>query len=204
MWLIAGLGNPGHEYARTRHNVGFMVLEELARRWNALPWKERFLGLSAHALVQGKEVLLLQPHTYMNRSGESIQRAMAQFKISRGELLVIHDEIDLPLGTIRIKVGGGANGHNGLRSIIALCGGADFVRIRLGIGRPPSGSVEAWVLGKFQESELAHLHNMLDLAAQAAESVLLEGPEKAQNRFNGLKRVALRPEEAFSSAKTHK
>lgn len=184
MWLVVGLGNPGSKYAKNRHNVGFMVAEILARRWGAPAAKEKFSGLYTRAAVKGEDVVLLQPQTYMNLSGESVQKAMAFFKIPLDRVLVVHDELDLAFEEVRIKVGGGTAGHNGLKSIVQHGGSPNFVRVRIGIGRPPRGTVESWVLGDFDTMESARLPDVLQAAALASEVVLLEGPSKAQLTFH--------------------
>ncbi len=184
MWLVVGLGNPGAKYAKNRHNVGFMVAEVLARRWGAPAAKEKFSGLYTRASVRGEDVVLLQPQTYMNLSGESVQRAMAFFKVPLSNVVVLHDELDLAFEDVRVKVGGGTAGHNGLKSIVQHAGSPDFVRVRIGIGRPPRGTVESWVLGDFDATQSALLPDVLQAAALASEVVLTEGPAKAQLTFN--------------------
>jgi len=186
MWLVVGLGNPGAQYARNRHNVGFRALELVSGRWGAgsSPWKEKFSGLWTKASFAGEEVVLLAPQTYMNLSGESVQKAMAFFKVPLGNVLVMHDELDLPWKDVRIKLGGGHAGNNGIRSIVQHCG-ADFVRVRIGIGKPPRGTTESWVLGDFDAMESAELPDVLSAAALAAEEVLQVGVPKAMNRVHG-------------------
>ena len=139
MHLVAGLGNPGPKYAGNRHNVGFMVVDELARRWGAPSFRSKCKGELTKVAVGGQDVVLLKPMTYMNRSGESVQAAMQFFKVPVGHVACIHDELDLELGVVRLKVGGGTAGHNGLRSVIQHCGSPDFLRCRVGIGRPERG-----------------------------------------------------------------
>ena len=184
MWLVVGLGNPGSQYARNRHNVGFRVLELCASRWGAGPMKEKFSGLWTKASFASEDVVLLEPQTYMNLSGESVQKAMAFFKVPLRNLLVMHDELDLPWKDVRIKVGGGHAGHNGIRSIMQHCG-ADFVRLRIGIGKPPRGTTESWVLGDFDAMESAELPDVLSAAALAAEAVLQVGVAAAMNKVHG-------------------
>lgn len=184
MWLVVGLGNPGSRYAGTRHNVGFKVVDILASRWNAGALKEKFVGLYAKTSFAGDDAVLLQPQTYMNLSGECVQKAMAFFKVEPSKLVVIHDELDLPFGDVRVKIGGGSAGHNGLKSITQHCGGPDYVRVRIGIGRPPKGAVESWVLGEFDAMDRAQLPDVLQAAALASEAVLKNGAAKAQNQFN--------------------
>lgn len=183
MWLIVGLGNPGPKYRSTRHNVGFMVVDRLASRASAGPFKEKFKGQWCRASVGGRDVVLLQPLTFMNLSGESVQAAMAFFKTPLSEVLVVHDELDLTWRDVRVKVGGGAAGNNGLKSIIQHCG-PEFARVRVGIGRPPVGSTESWVLSDFSGVESAELPDVLEVAALAAETVVKDGPQAAQNKFN--------------------
>lgn len=192
MWLIVGLGNPGPKYRDTRHNVGFRAVERLASSASAGPFKEKFKGQWCKATIARSDVVLLEPLTFMNLSGESVQAAMAFFKTPLSEVLVIHDELDLAFRDVRVKVGGGAAGHNGLKSIVQHCGGPDFVRVRIGIGRPPSGSTESWVLGSFDPALSAALDDVLQQAALAAEMVVKDGPQAAQNKLHV--RAAAAPE----------
>ncbi len=188
MHLVAGLGNPGTKYAGNRHNVGFMVVDALADRWSAPALRDKFKGEFAKADFGGRDVVLLKPMTYMNLSGESVQPAMKFFKVALGGVVVVHDELDLPFGEVRIKVGGGAAGHNGLKSIIQHGGGNGFVRVRVGIGRPRSGAVEGYVLSDFAAIERAELPDVLDRAALAVEGILRDGPQKAMNRLHAKKK----------------
>lgn len=184
MHLVVGLGNPGRRYAGHRHNVGFRVVERLAGDAELRPaWK----GRAARVRLAGEEVVLLQPLTYMNSSGESVEEAMRELEVPLENVLVVHDELDLPFGTLRLKRGGGAAGHNGLKSIIARCG-ADFARLRIGIGRPPEGPIEEWVLSDFDEGESARLEDVLNDAARAVEAVVAEGLTAAMNAVNVRKR----------------
>ncbi|HEY8429596.1 MAG TPA: aminoacyl-tRNA hydrolase [Sandaracinaceae bacterium] len=184
MHLVVGLGNPGPRYAGHRHNVGFRVVERLAGEAEFRPaWK----GRAARVRLAGDEVVLLEPLTYMNRSGESVELAIRELEVPLADVLVVHDELDLPFGTIRLKRGGGAAGHNGLKSIIARCG-ADFARLRIGIGRPPEGTVEEWVLGDFDEGESARLEDVLNDAARAVEAVVGVGLTAAMNTVNARRR----------------
>jgi PTH1 family peptidyl-tRNA hydrolase len=172
MLLVVGLGNPGREYAAHRHNVGFMAVDELARRVGADAFRDRFSGAWARAEIAGAPAVLLEPMTYMNLSGESVQAAAAFFKVAPADVVVIHDELDLPFGEVRLKHGGGHAGHNGLRSIVERLGTGDFGRVRLGIGRPPPGfrgEVSSFVLSAFGADERAALP---DLLKKAGDSVL--------------------------------
>ena len=149
VWLIVGLGNPGAEYAATRHNIGFMAVDKLANTLRAPNVSNKFHGEFCQTELDGEKLLLLKPQTFMNHSGRSVQAAMAFYKIPPSQLIVLHDELDLPPGKIRIKKGGGANGHNGLRDIDA-CVGQDYWRIRLGIGHPGTKEqVHGYVLARF-------------------------------------------------------
>lgn len=183
MHLVVGLGNPGPKYAATRHNVGFRVLERLLSEAGGAELRDKFKGRWAKLRLDGEDVVVLAPMTYMNLSGESVQAALSFFQLSIEQVLVVHDELDLPFGTLRLKKGGGAAGHNGLRSIIAHCG-PDFARLRVGIGRPAVGPLERWVLSGFDESEGAELPTVLDEAARAVRAVLADGLPAAMNAVN--------------------
>lgn len=191
MWLVVGLGNPGKQYERNRHNVGFRVVERLAERWKAGPLKEKFQGRFAKASFAGTECVLLEPLTFMNLSGESVRKAMDFFKVPVERVIVIHDEMDVPFGELRVKVGGGAAGHNGLRSITSHAT-AEFVRVRVGVGRPPRAGAE-WVLSDFSSSEGAELGDVLDAASLAVETVVEKGPARAQNLCNARPKPARLP-----------
>jgi PTH1 family peptidyl-tRNA hydrolase len=167
--LWVGLGNPGPEYARNRHNIGFMALDAIASRHGFTPWRSRFRGLVADGTVAGRKVLALKPQTYMNLSGESVQAAMAFFRVPLDHVTVFHDELDLVAGKVRVKKGGGNAGHNGLRSITQHCGGPDFWRVRLGIGHPGEKErVTGHVLGDFAKSDREWVETLLDRIAEAA------------------------------------
>jgi peptidyl-tRNA hydrolase, PTH1 family len=177
-WLIVGLGNPGAEYRGTRHNVGFEVVERLAERWELGRPKVKYRGLlrEGRAGAAGPRVALLEPQTYMNDAGRSVGAARGAAKIDLDRLLVIHDEIDLPFGEIRTRVGGGLAGHNGLKSVRQAVGSPDFARVRIGVGRPPTSDpdrVASYVLSKFREPRL-EVKLLVDEAADAAERIVLE------------------------------
>ena len=184
MHLITGLGNPGAKYARTRHNVGFMVLERFGRDHGAPAARERFQGRFAKTRVAEHDVVLLEPQTYMNLSGRSVQQALHFFKLGLPELVVVHDELDLPFGAVRIKRGGGTAGHRGLASIVESCGGTEFCRLRVGIGRPRSGSVEGYVLSDFSAQEGTALEDVLERAAAALTDIVVRGVPAAMNAHN--------------------
>ena len=182
--LIAGLGNPGPKYAIHRHNVGFLAVDAMADRWGAPSFREKFKGEFTKLNVAGEEVVLLKPMTYMNLSGESVQAAMRFFKVPLDKVLCVHDELDLEFGVVRLKAGGGTAGHNGLRSIVQHCGGPDFVRCRIGIGRPARGRPEHWVLSDFNSLEQAELPDVLALAGEMVQSSVRDGVRQAMNRHH--------------------
>ena len=183
--LIVGLGNPGPKYARNRHNVGFMAVNVLAERWGAPASREKFKGQISKVRVGEHDVVLLEPMTYMNLSGESVQAAMQFYKVPVERVLCIHDELDLEFGVVRLKQGGGTAGHNGLRSMVQHLGGPGFVRCRIGIGRPPRGRAESWVLSDFGSLERAELPGVLDLVVDLVKSTLEGGVREAMNRHHG-------------------
>lgn len=171
--MVVGLGNPGRSYERTRHNVGFLVVDELARRYGG-SWRKKKRAEAATVSLDYESITLLKPTTFMNRSGS----ALAGYKPE--DLILVHDDLDLPPGDVRVKVGGGAGGHNGLRSVIGDLG-SDFTRVRVGIGRPPAGAgVTEYVLGKMD----AAVRDAVPQAADAVEAVVRDGPETAMNSFN--------------------
>jgi peptidyl-tRNA hydrolase, PTH1 family len=177
-WLIVGLGNPGSEYAGTRHNVGFEVANELARRWDLPSGKRKFNGLLTQGRTGpgGPRVAILLPQTYMNEAGRSVGPARGSFKLPLDHVLALHDEIDLPFGRIEPRVGGGLAGHNGLKSLKRDLGSGDFARIRVGVGRPDTTDpeiVSAHVLGRFREPK-DDVADLISRAADAAERVVLD------------------------------
>src|SRR5262245_52833531 len=168
MKLLVGLGNPGQEYARHRHNVGFVALERIAARHGLGPWKRKHRGLTAEGSIGGHRVMLLMPQTYMNESGQAVGEAQRYLKIAEGDITVIHDEIDLAPGKLKIKVGGGNAGHNGLRSISAHVGN-EYTRVRIGVGHPGSkDAVIGYVLHDFAKADQVWLEPMLDAIAETA------------------------------------
>jgi len=182
--LIAGLGNPGPKYAGNRHNVGFMVADELARRWGAPSFRDKFKGEFTKVAVGDDDVVLLKPMTFMNLSGESVQAAMRFFKVPLDRVVCVHDELDLDFGVVRLKVGGGTAGHNGLRSMVAHAGGPGFVRCRVGVGRPARGRPEHYVLSDFNSLERVELGMVLELAADMVEMTVRDGARQAMNRHH--------------------
>lgn len=186
MKLLVGLGNPGPKYEDTRHNVGFMVVDEVARELGVRIDRQKFSAVLGEAECEGERILLMKPLTFMNLSGEAVGAACRFHKIAPQDVIVIHDELDLPSGSVRIKMGGGHGGHNGLKSLIAHLQSPDFVRLRVGIGRPEGGrDVVSWVLGGFEEAERAVLPAAIEEAAKAARCLLVnEDPRICMNEFN--------------------
>jgi peptidyl-tRNA hydrolase, PTH1 family len=181
-WLIVGLGNPGSEYRGTPHNIGFEVADRLRTRWDLPRTKARYRGLisEGRAGPGGPRVAILTPQTYMNDAGRSVGPARGELRVELDRIIVVHDEIDLPFGEIRTRLGGGLAGHNGLKSLKAQLGSADFQRVRIGVGRPPTTDpdrVAAYVLGKFRESR-ADVDALIDAGADAAQRLISE-PEEA-------------------------
>jgi PTH1 family peptidyl-tRNA hydrolase len=194
--LLVGLGNPGERYARTRHNVGFHVLERLAGRMGHGDWRARFRGQFLLAQRDEQRLVLLKPETFMNRSGVSVRSAATFFKIEPEHTLVVHDELDLPVGSVRLKRGGGEAGHNGLKSITAELGTADYLRLRVGVGRPPPGDVVAdFLLRALSEGEQAELQPSIEEASDAAALVIDQGSERAMNLVNRKQKPATRPDQ---------
>jgi PTH1 family peptidyl-tRNA hydrolase len=189
--LVVGLGNPGKKYAKNRHNIGFMVVERLASSHGLPDFKEKFSAVwtKGEASVGGRRfpIALLEPQTFMNLSGDSVQPAAAFLKTEPANVIVVHDELDIPWKDVRLKIGGGHAGHNGLRSIIGRLGTPDFVRVRVGIGRPPpgfKGDVADYVLQNFDAMESAELGDVVDRACGAIERVLADGLTAAMNAVN--------------------
>lgn len=185
MKLVVGLGNPGTKYAKNRHNAGFMVADRLqSDAVNAAEWKEKFNGVFSKGTIAGEDVVVLKPMTFMNESGKSVQAAVAFLKVDiKNDLLVIHDELDLEFGDVRLKVSGGHAGQNGLRSIMSVIG-PDFARVRVGIGRPPAGfrgDVADYVLSNFDPVEAASFPDAITKAADAAKKWIEKGPLAAND-----------------------
>jgi peptidyl-tRNA hydrolase, PTH1 family len=182
--LVVGLGNPGREYARHRHNVGWKVVEELARRYGG-SWRGKFSGQLAEVRIDEHRVALLKPETYMNESGRSVQAALRFFKLEPESLLVVHDESDLDLGRLQARFGGGLAGHNGLRSIAQHLSTQDFLRLRVGVGRPGRGDprpLADYLLSDFAPED--DVEAIVNRAADAVETIDVEGLERAQQKFN--------------------
>ncbi len=185
-WLIVGLGNPGAEYDRTRHNIGFEVANRLVDRWQLPRPKAKYRGLLTEGRTGpgGPRVAVLLPQTYMNEAGDSVGPARGAFKVDLDRVLVIHDEIDLPFGEIRARTGGGLAGHNGLKSLKAGLGSAEFARVRIGVGRPPTTDpdrVAAYVLGRFREPR-AEVEDLIDRAVDAVEQAIMRDEPVAETQ----------------------
>jgi PTH1 family peptidyl-tRNA hydrolase len=185
MKIIVGLGNPGRKYERTRHNAGFMAVEEVARGLRADIAQEKYHALIGKARIDSIETILVKPQTFMNESGRSVGAIIRYTHVAVSDIIVLHDDLDLPIGAVRIKAGGGHGGHNGLRSIIEHLGSADFIRVRIGIGRPGPGRDAAdYVLNPVTAAEREIFSRAAGTAAEATRAVLLEGPTRAMNTYN--------------------
>jgi peptidyl-tRNA hydrolase, PTH1 family len=182
--LVVGLGNPGPRYTGTRHNAGFMVADELHGRTAGAGWQEKFSGLSSRVDLAGRPAFLLKPLTFMNLSGRSAARAATFFRIAVSDIIVVHDDLDLEFGVVRVKVGGGTGGHKGLVSCASELGDPGFVRVRVGIGRPPFGDATDYVLQTFSKAEAAEIADIVEHAADAVVAVVKGGAVKAMNEFN--------------------
>ena len=188
-WLIVGLGNPGKEYAHTRHNCGFRALDILAEKLSCRVDKGKFQGLYGQCTWQGRKLLLLKPQTYMNLSGRSVLQLSAYFNIPPQRIIVLFDDISLEPGRLRLRADGSAGGHNGIKSIISELGSQDFPRVKIGVGgKPhPDADLAEWVLSGFSAQEEKALTAALDRAADAALCIIEKGVPEAANRFNGSK-----------------
>ncbi|MCX7624322.1 MAG: aminoacyl-tRNA hydrolase [Thermomicrobium sp.] len=187
-WMIVGLGNPGPRYAETRHNVGFWVVDRVAGRLGIQRFERRFDGEFASYAEGSRSLLLLKPLTYMNLSGRSVRRAVDWYKLPLERLLVVHDDMDLPLGTLRLRLGGSSAGHHGVESIIAELGSDRFARLRIGIGRPPARERgRSYVLEPFPPHERTLAERVAEVAAEAALVWYRDGLTVAMNRFNGMR-----------------
>jgi len=185
MWLLVGLGNPGPEYEAHRHNVGFRVIDELLARAKAPAPRSKFGADCSEATLAGNRAIFCKPMEFMNVSGQAVARVGRFFKVPLAQTVVVHDDMDLPLGRLKLGTGGGAGGHNGLKSLIASLGSPDFARVRVGVGRPPAGRDPAdWVLSGFSKAEQKELPFVVGEAADAVEAVVAQGIATAMNKFN--------------------
>ncbi len=185
MKIIVGLGNPGRKYERTRHNAGFMAVDGVAENLRVAVSQEKHHALIGKARLDSEAVVLVKPLTYMNESGRAVQAILADTYAAVSDLIVIHDELDLGFGSVRVKTGGGHGGHNGLRSIIEQVGSPDFIRVRIGVGRPAPGMDAAdYVLSPFAGDERQAVAGVMERAAAAIRAIVTEGPARAMNMFN--------------------
>lgn len=185
-YLIVGLGNPGQKYEKTRHNIGFWVVDELARRYNLSFGKTERKAVTADGLIREKRVLLAKPQTYMNKSGEAVRALIDFYKIEPGDIIVVHDDMDIGLGELRLRMKGGSGGQNGLKNIIQHLGTQEFNRVRCGIGRPPGKmNPSSYVLKPFAGDDAITANLLVDRAADGVETWLTDGIELAMTRHNG-------------------
>ncbi|MBP7341744.1 MAG: aminoacyl-tRNA hydrolase [Smithellaceae bacterium] len=195
-YLLVGLGNPGKRYERTRHNIGFMVLEKVAAGFDIELKQKSFDALWGKGAIAGKSVLLAEPQTYMNLSGTAVRQLQSFFKTEISKLIVIHDDLDLPFGSVRLKAGGGTAGHKGLVSIESNLGTSGFMRVRLGIGKPVDKSrIEGYVLEPFRKEEEAVLPEIIGQAAEASAEIVLNGLQKAVSKYQTKNRNILKKED---------
>lgn len=186
MFLIIGLGNPGREYEDTRHNIGFKVVDNIAKEYNIEINRQKFKGMYGEGFINGKKVMILKPTTYMNLSGESVREVIDFYNLENNEILVIYDDISLEVGTLRIREKGSAGGHNGIKSIIAHLGSDIFSRIKVGVGQP-NGDLVRHVLGKFTKEEMIILDQSIEASTKATEEIIKNDVKSAMNLFNGFK-----------------
>ena len=195
MKIIAGLGNPGAEYAHTKHNVGFMLVDMLAEKLGAASWKEDFFSALTEVRIGGEKVFLVKPLTYMNNSGEALGPMLSYYKLDVDDLVVVHDDMDIPAGMVRVRRKGSSGGHNGIKSIIAHVGSEDFARVRIGIGRPPAGwTVIHHVLAPFSTEDAPKIRAAIDYLLPAVESIVTDGVDFAMNRYNPHKKKTKKQE----------
>jgi len=183
LWLLVGLGNPGLRYARTRHNIGFMVLDRLAESLD-LSFREMTDYRACNGSISGHKVVLMEPLTFMNRSGSAVRKVFTKYAVLPENIIVIHDDLDLALGRLKIRKRGSAGGHKGIESVIQNLGCQDFIRVRIGIGRDPFVPTEDYVLSKFRKDEKSLIKDAVQKAADAVCSIIIDGADKAMNAFN--------------------
>ncbi|MCM2282702.1 MAG: aminoacyl-tRNA hydrolase [Bdellovibrionaceae bacterium] len=186
MWMVVGLGNPGAKYLMNRHNVGFMALDNFTAGVGDLPSREERKSVTCRFRMDEEEVLFVKPQTFMNKSGEAVRDLMQFYKIELPRLIVVHDEIEIPFGALRLVQNRGPGGHNGLKSINETLGSQDYLRIRIGVGRPPHPKMDVadWVLQNFSPDEAGRLTPILNAAGDAVETLIFDGYEKAASQFN--------------------
>lgn len=185
-WLVVFLGNPGTRFNGTRHNAGFMAADAMAKELNVSINKLRFKALTATVEINGEKVLLMKPQTYMNLSGEAVGQAARFYKISPGHIIVVSDEVAMPIGRLRIRKSGSAGGHNGLKNIIQHLGTQDFPRIRMGVGAAPHPDYDMadWVLSTFKNKDAEDMQLLAERVSKAVQCYITEGPDRAMNKFN--------------------
>jgi PTH1 family peptidyl-tRNA hydrolase len=183
MWIVVGLGNPGKRYSRTRHNIGFMVVEEIARRYE-IDFKEKAKYRIGTGSINGEKVLLVEPLLYMNNSGLAVKDVMGRFNISLEKLIVIHDDLDMEVGKLRVRRKGSSGGHKGVESIIQNISSKDFARLKIGIGREEGVASEDYVLSRFRKNEISLIKSVIEKASDAVTCMVLDGLDKAMNKFN--------------------
>lgn len=185
-YIVVGLGNPDKKYESTRHNTGFMVVDYIAKKLNAKMATDKFSGLCSSVIWNGKKILLLKPQTYMNLSGKSVLSAMSFYKVKPDNIILIFDDISLPVGKMRIRKKGSHGGQNGVKNIIALCGSDKFPRIKIGIGSKPNENWDLadWVLSKFSKTEMDSINEMSECAYEALEMIISDKIDEAMNKFN--------------------
>lgn len=185
-FIIAGLGNPGVAYENTRHNAGFLAIDALEKKYSFTPNEHKFNAVCNRAVIGGKSCLIMRPQTFMNKSGEAISDAMDFYEIDPENIIVIYDDISLDVGAMRIRRKGSAGGHNGMKSIIALCGTQDFPRIKIGIGAKPHPDYDLadWVLSRFSDEDMKKLSEVFSHTAEAVELIIKGETGEAMNRFN--------------------
>ena len=189
MKIIAGLGNPGAEYAKTRHNVGFMLVDALAAKLGVDDWREKYDAMVLETRIGLEKVLLVKPLTYMNESGRAIGPLLSWYKLEAEDLVVVHDDLDIPVGTVRIRKKGSAGGHNGIKSLLAHVGDEHFARVRIGIGRPlPGWTVIHHVLAPFPAEDVPKIKEAIDYLLPAVECIVTEDVDMAMNKFNPRKK----------------
>ena len=195
MKIIAGLGNPGAEYAHTKHNVGFMLVDALAEELGIDAWREKFNALVAEGRIGAEKVLLVKPLTYMNESGRALAPLLDWYKLAPEELIVVHDDMDIAVGTIRLRRKGSAGGHNGIKSLLAHIGSQEFSRVRIGIGRPlPGWTVVRHVLAPFSAEDGPKVHEAIAYLLPAVECIVTDGIDMAMNRYNPRRKKAAKQE----------
>ncbi|MFH2013314.1 MAG: aminoacyl-tRNA hydrolase [Pseudomonadota bacterium] len=185
MKLVVGLGNPGEDYALTRHNIGFLIVERFAQKNNIEISKRKFKSIFGKGVIIDQKVIVTKPLTYMNLCGEAVKKLLDYFEVLPEELIVVHDDLDMEFGKIKIKEKGGHGGHNGIKSIISILGTSNFLRLKLGIGRPNSNkAAKDYVLSSFEEEQLDFLPDLIHLGEKVLTSIITEGAPAAINKFN--------------------